>query len=172
MSIFSLGSIHAVHTSLCDLHKTPILTVNDAQSTVNQIPENDIKVSFFINNIKKKKKLLMEKYNNKNKTHYLPLFQLLEWSVDNRSFACVTLTSSSVCRCWSWKTLWRKSKSFSLQSVKAWISSKLSNTWDTAPAKHARQKSISHSANLHSSQAPKQFLSYSAWLHFRLGLSQ
>lgn len=54
MSIFSLGSVHAVHTSLCDLHKTPILAVNDAQSTVNQIPENDIKVSFFINNILKK----------------------------------------------------------------------------------------------------------------------
>lgn len=57
----------------------------------------------------------------------------------------VSPTSSSVCRCWSWKTLWRKSRSFSLQSVKAWISSKLSNTWDTAPVRDTRtQLAMSH----------------------------
>lgn len=45
----------------------------------------------------------------------------------------INLTSSSVWRCWSWKTLCRKSRSFSLQSVSAWISSRLSSTCDTAP---------------------------------------
>lgn len=98
-------------------------------------PENK---SFKIVSFKKQK-------NNKNKTktnqrHIGIAFQncVTDWISVLQLWKSVSPTSNSVCRCWSWKTLWRKSRSFSLQSVKAWISSKLSNTWDTAPVEHTQ----------------------------------